>query len=93
MGNLLCGCCTSQKSKDADNVEGKRTVTLELNKTKPPIISKSESTIIIQSPQDILDDDFKNQITQAIDENIASIPTAYQVNYFYKNFINLESFF
>jgi hypothetical protein len=93
MGNVFRACCTSQKAKDTDNVEGTKPIPQELDKPSPSSISKSESTIIIHSPQDILDDDFKNQITQAIDENIASVPSAYQVNYFCKNFINLESFF
>jgi len=92
MGNTFCGCTKKQQS-DENGVEHKKPVAPEPNKTQLSNVSKSESIENIHSSQEILDDDFKSQITKPIDEYIASVPTAYQVNYFCKNFINLEIFF
>jgi len=87
MMGAVCAC-GSGKKPSSNSVNQKISVVSESNTAQVSVTPSSTSNI--HSSQEILDDSFKAQITEAIDEYIVTIPTAYQVSYFYKNMINLE---
>jgi hypothetical protein len=91
---FACGSCR-ESSDENDGKPIETVVSKETAVSKETVVSKenesetsdvSESSRNIHSPEEILDENFKNQITEAIDESMASVPTAYQVSYFLKEY-------
>jgi hypothetical protein len=86
-----CFCKTGSTDDNENNDENKSRIPITKTTEPSPV---SESTLNIHSSAEILDDNFKNEIIQAIEEHIATVPNNYQVSYFWKkNNINLLSLF
>jgi hypothetical protein len=94
MGSTVSSCLCKGKGKPSnedlstDHKDSKTAKSTTVQQT-----SVSESIANIHTSAEILDDKFKAEITQAIEEHVASVPADYQVSYFYKNIINLLSLF
>ena len=69
--------CRSSKSLAHDDVVYKRAIAVPSKNGRVP----SGTNTSTYSPEDIVDDSFKVQINQAVDECVAAIPAAYEVRF------------
>jgi hypothetical protein len=79
---IVLACCSRNKSTDNDDADQKKPEASKSIETEPSNLHESNTNI--HTAEEILDDNFKTQITEAIDEHMASVPTSYEVSYFRK---------
>ena len=73
----LCSCGTGETSSDKD-IKPKPRIVSESEKTGPSDLPRP--TADIHSSEELLDDHLKTEITNSIDQYVATLPSAYQVS-------------
>ena len=68
--------CRSSKSVANDDGVHKPAIVVPSKNGRVPSDTKTST----YSPDDVLDDSFKDQINQAVEECVAAVPAAYRVN-------------